>query len=51
MPSIGFKDFLQVEPICQRYHFTNEYLQVVKQFATQEMPRATLKVTKSHRST
>jgi hypothetical protein len=32
------KDFLQVEPVANDYHFTNEYLQVVKQFATQEMP-------------
>ena len=32
------KDFLGVEPVANEYHFTNEYLQVVKQFATQEMP-------------
>lgn len=40
------KDFLQVEPIANDYHFTNEYLQVVKQFATQEMPEH-FEVTKS----
>jgi hypothetical protein len=32
------KDFLQVEPVANDYHFTNEYMQVVRQFATQEMP-------------
>lgn len=32
------KDFLQVQPVANDYHFTNEYMQVVKQFATQELP-------------
>lgn len=32
------KDFLQVEPTANDYHFTNEYMQVMKQFATQELP-------------
>lgn len=32
------KDFLQVAAVSDEYHFTHEYLQVVKQFATQEMP-------------
>jgi hypothetical protein len=32
------RDFLQVEPVANDYHFTKEYLQVVRQFATEEMP-------------
>lgn len=31
-------DFLQVAPTANDYHHTSELLQVVKQFATQEMP-------------
>lgn len=32
------KDFLQVEATANDYHFTQEYMQVMKQFATQELP-------------
>jgi hypothetical protein len=32
------KDFLQVQPTANDYHYTHEYMQVMKQFATQELP-------------
>jgi hypothetical protein len=32
------KDFLQVTPTDSDYRFTSEYMQVMKQFATQELP-------------
>ena len=32
------KDFLQVEPVANEYHFTNEYLTMCRQFATEELP-------------